>query len=246
MIGSILLQTQTIGSTTADTLNAAAQTVTATVTQTPPVPPVQQLSVIDLVMKGGWVMLPIAVLLVLTIYVLIERIIVVNRAARNDRRFMDDIKDYIVNGNVDSARALCKSSSTPQARVIEKGINRIGKPMKDIETAMESEGRVQVTKLEARMGVLNIIGRIAPMLGFVGTIIGVIKIFYDISLSNTISIDVIASGLYQKMVTSAAGLVVGIIAFASYHWLNLIIEKIIARMEASSVAFIDILSEPTR
>jgi biopolymer transport protein ExbB len=246
MIGSILLQTQSIGSTAADTVVNAAQTVTNTLTQTPPAPTVKQLSAIDLVMAGGYVMYPIAILLILTIYVLIERIIVINRAARNDRRFMDNIRDYIVTGNVDSARALCKSNNTPQARVIEKGINRIGKPMKDIETAMESEGRVQITKLEARMGVLNIIGRIAPMLGFVGTIIGVIKIFYDISLSNTISIDVISNGLYQKMITSASGLIVGIIAFAGYHWLNLIVEKIIARVEASAVQFVDILSEPTK
>jgi biopolymer transport protein ExbB len=244
MIGSILLQ-NTIGSTTVDTVADTLHKAAATATQVTQ-PSMKDISGIELVMMGGWILVPIVILLLLTIYVIIERIMVISRASRNDRRFMENIKDAVKNGNVDAARALCRSSATPQARVIEKGISRIGKPMKDIESAMESEGKVQVSKLEARMGILNIIGRIAPMLGFVGTIIGVIKIFYDIAIANTISIDVIASGLYQKMITSASGLIVGIIAFAGYHWLNLIIEKIIARMEHSAVEFIDLLQEPTR
>lgn len=244
MIGFILLQTQTLGSTSADSV--VADTAHKVVNATQQVPQVaSKISAFELVMKGGPILIPIALLLLLTIYVLIERIIVINRAARNDRRFMDSVKDAIVNGNIDAARALCKSSSAPEARVVEKGIARIGKPMKDIESAMESEGKLQIARLERRMGILNIIGRIAPMLGFVGTIMGVIKIFYDIAQSNTISIDVIAGGLYQKMITSAAGLVVGVIAFAGYHWLNIIIEKVILRMETSSVKFIDLLQEPT-
>jgi biopolymer transport protein ExbB len=249
MISAILLQAQTLGSTTVDSV---ADTLhrTATVATASAAPVAKELSLIGLIMKGGpgllMILIPIALLLLLTIYVIVERILVINRAAHNDQRFMDSIKDSILNGNLDSARALCKNSSSPEARVIEKGISRIGKPMKDIESAMESEGKLQIAMLERRMGVLNIIGRIAPMLGFIGTIMGVIKIFYDISLSNTISIDVIAGGLYQKMITSAAGLMVGVIAFAGYHWLNLIIEKVILRMETGAVRFIDMLQEPTK
>ena len=245
MIGTILLQAQTFGKTT-DTAASAAAAVTNTVTAAPVQNKEKVLSTMELVMQGGWILIPIALLLMLTIYVIIERVIVISRASKNDRRFMDTIKDYVVNGNIDGARGLCRSSYTPQARVIEKGISRIGKPIKDIESAMESEARLEIGKLERRMGILNIVGRIAPMLGFIGTIMGVIKIFYDISLSNTISIDTIAGGLYQKMITSAAGLMVGVIAFGAYHWLNIIIDKIISRVETNAVKFIDILQEPTK
>ena len=244
MIGSILLQ-NVIGSTTqtaGDTIAKTANTVGAVVSH----PKEQSLTLIELVMKGGWILLPIGLLLLLTIYVLIERLLVISRATKNDRRFMDSIRDSVMNGNIDAARSLCRSSHAPEARVIEKGIARIGKPLKEIEGAMESEAKLEINRLESRMGVLNIIGRIAPMLGFIGTILGVIKIFYDISLSNTISIDVIAGGLYQKMIASAAGLLVGVIAFAGYHWLNLSIDKIINRMEAYAVKFIDLLQEPTK
>lgn len=246
MIGSILLQNVTVGSTQAvtDTVNnATAAIAAAPVTQQAKE---QSLTLMELVMKGGWILIPIALLLLLTIYVLIERILVVSRASKTDKRFMDGIRDAVLNGNLDSARALCKSSAAPEARVVEKGISRIGKPMKEIEGAMEAEAKLEINRLEARMGVLNIVGRIAPMLGFIGTILGVIKIFYDISLSNTISIDVIAGGLYQKMIASAAGLLVGVIAFAGYHWLNLTIDKIINRMETHAVKFTDLLQEPTK
>lgn len=243
MIGTILLQT-VIGQTT-DTAAAASQALTNPPPSAPPITE-KSLSAMEMVMQGGWILIPIALLLLLTIYVIIERIMVVTKAAKEDRRFMDTIRDYIHNGNIDAARALCKSSDTPKARVIEKGIARIGRPIKDIEGAMEGVAKVEVSKLDRRMGILNIVGRIAPMLGFIGTIMGVIKIFYDISLSNTISIDTIAGGLYQKMITSAAGLMVGVIAFGAYHWINITIDKIISRIESASVSFIDMLQEPTK
>jgi biopolymer transport protein ExbB len=246
MIGTILLQQITVGKTAADSIASAAQTAGNAIPSVPDAPKEKVLSSMELVMQGGWVLIPIALLLMLTIYVIIERVMVISKASRDDRRFMDTIKDYVSNGNMDAARALCRSSYTPHARVIEKGIARIGKPIKDIESAMEGEARLEIGKLERRMGILNIVGRIAPMLGFIGTIMGVIRIFYDISLSNTISIDTIAGGLYQKMITSAAGLMVGIVAFAAYHWLNIIIDKIISRIETSSVKFLDLLHEPTR
>jgi biopolymer transport protein ExbB len=247
MIGSILLQAVTVGSTTdsAAVIDTAQKAVNTAAQLTPQVKE-QSLSMIDMVMKGGWVMAPIAVLFLLTVYVLIERIAAISRASKRNVLFMANIRDAVMNGNIDAARALCRNSNSPEARVVGKGLARIGKPVKDIESAMEAEAKLEINKLEKRMGVLNIIGRIAPMLGFVGTIMGVIKIFYDMALSNTISINVISEGLYQKMITSAAGLIVGIIAFTGYHWLNLIIDKVINRMESSGVEFIDLLQEPTK
>lgn len=245
MIGTILLQAQTIGSTTPDSAAGATQAAANTAANNPQVTE-KSLSAMEMVMQGGWILIPIALLLLLTIYVIIERIMVVSKAAKEDKRFMDSIRDYIHNGNIDAARALCKSSDTPKARVIEKGIARIGRPIKDIESSMEGVAKIEISKLDRRMGILNIVGRIAPMLGFIGTIMGVIRIFYDISLSNTISIDTIAGGLYQKMITSAAGLMVGVIAFGAYHWINITIDKIIARIESASVNFLDMLQEPTK
>ena len=247
MLYSIFLQI------VSSTVTAAADTTTKTVTQVAETPPVASIvpketsiSLLELIMKGGVIMIPIVILLLITIFVIIERIVSIRRASKIDKDFMNNIKDFIKNGNIESAKSLCKNASNPGAKMIEKGISRIGKPIKEIEDAIENVGRLEVYKLEKNLGILSIIGRIAPMLGFIGTIMGVIKIFYDIALANTISIDVIAGGLYQKMITSAAGLVVGVIAFIGYHWMNIVINKIIHRMESDSVEFIDLLQEPTK
>jgi len=192
-------------------------------------------------------MIFIGILLFLAIYALIDRIIALNKASRHDKNFMLTIKDFIVSGNLEGARSLCRSNKSPEAMVIGKGLSRLGKPVAEIKEAMEGAGKAEVYKIERNMIILNIIGRIAPMFGFVGTIIGVVKIFYDISLAGgDIKIDTISAGLYQKMITSAGGLIVGIIAFASYHILNIVVEKIINRMENSSMQFFDILNEPSR
>jgi ABC-type polysaccharide/polyol phosphate transport system ATPase subunit len=148
-------------------------------------------------------------------------------------------------GNIDSAKAMCTALNTPEAAMLEKGLNRIGQPIQDIREAMNETAQVEIGKLEKNMGILNITGRIAPMFGFIGTIIGVIKIFYDIALAKTVEIEVISTGLYQKMITSCSGLVVGVLAFVAYHWLNTKIDKLAHRMEESRMKFLDILNEPT-
>jgi biopolymer transport protein ExbB len=201
------------------------------------------ISLIELLMKGGYLMIPIGILSLIAIYVLIERYMAIRKASHSDNNFMNNIKDFIKNGNIEAARSLCKNSTSPQARMIEKGISRMGKPVKEIEASIENTGKLEVYKLEKNLAVLGIIAGIAPMFGFIGTIMGVIKIFYNISLADNISIGLISGGLYEKMITSAAGLVVGVFAFIAYHWLNIMVDKVIQRMETNSIEFIDLLQE---
>jgi biopolymer transport protein ExbB len=162
-----------------------------------------------------------------------------------DRNFMNQIQDMVQNGNIAGARSLCKNTDTPPARMLDKGLKKIGKPIEDIERALESAGKIEVYKLEKNLSILGTIAGIAPMFGFLGTIAGVIKIFYEINQANEISIGIVSGGLYEKMITSAAGLTVGIIAHAAYHFLLLKIDKEIFRMEATAIDFVDLLQEPT-
>jgi biopolymer transport protein ExbB len=152
----------------------------------------------------------------------------------------------INSGNISGAVAMCKNVNSPESTMIEQGVKRIGQPVQEIRTAMDKSGSNEIGKLEKNLNVLNIIGRIAPMFGFVGTIIGVINIFYSISLAKTVEIEVISEGLYQKMVTSAGGLVVGVLAFICYHWLNARVDKIAHRMEDAQIKFLDMLNEPSK
>jgi biopolymer transport protein ExbB len=210
-------------------------------------PAQDQLSVWDLISLGSWfIMGPLAVMSLVTIYVVIERVMALSKAGRDERDFMSKIRDYVHEGKLDSARNLCAQSVSPSARMVEKGLQRIGKPAKEIESAMESAGRIELTRLERGVGLLRLTARLAPMFGFIGTIIGVIKIFYDISLTDNISIAVISTGLYQKMVTSAGGLIVGIVAFAGYHLVTSMVERVTDKMERTSLAFMDLLQEPTK
>jgi biopolymer transport protein ExbB len=202
------------------------------------------LSLLDLILKGGYIMIPIGILSIISIYVLIDKLIAVKKAGRVNSDFMNNVKDQIKKGNLDEASNICKSNPSAISTVINKGISRIGKPIKEIESAMESVGKLEVAKMEKNMSILGIVAGIAPMFGFIGTIIGVIKIFYDISLVDDISISLISNGLYQKMITSAAGLVVGVFAFVSYHYLNLLIDRSIYKIEEASVEFIDVLQDP--
>jgi biopolymer transport protein ExbB len=214
----------------------------------PTAAPVKEVSMsyLDLVMKGGWLMLPIALLSVAAVYIFVERYIAITRAAKIDNNFIDRIRDYIHDGKIEAAVNLCQSSNNPVARMIEKGILKIGRPLKDIQEAIEIVGRFEVYNLERNLTILGVIAGIAPMFGFIGTIAGVIKIFYNISLADNISIGLIAGGLYEKMVTSMAGLSVGIIAFIGYHWLNTMVTKVVHRLEFNATNFIDILQEPIK
>lgn len=175
-----------------------------------------------------------------------ERYLMISKAAKRNMSLLSSVKEMINSGNLTNARSLCKSINTPEAMMLEQGISRIGQSMTEIREAMDKSASSELSRLEKNMSVLNITGRIAPMFGFIGTIIGVIKIFYDISVAKTVEIEVISSGLYQKMITSCGGLVVGVIAFVGYHWLNARIDKLAHRMEETQIAFLDILNEPSK
>lgn len=202
-----------------------------------------QMSLLQLVMKGGVIMIPLGILSLLSVYLIIERYMFIKKASRSGKNFLNSMRDVIHSNNLEAAKALCKNADNPQARMIAKGISRIGMPYKDIEDAMENVGKIEVYALERNLNVLGIIAGIAPMFGFIGTILGVIKIFYNISLANNISIGLIAGGLYEKMITSAAGLSIGIFSFIAFHWLNIMVNKTIQKMEIVSIEFLDMLQD---
>jgi biopolymer transport protein ExbB len=244
MIG-ILLQTPTgtVATAVMDTLNQTGINPAAATQQ--PVT-IDEFSLLSMIMKGGFIMIPMAALLLLAIYAFIERLLVISRASKRSPQLMNGVKEAIHKGNIDSARSMCNSIHTPEAMMIEKGLSRIGQPVNDIRESMNEVATIEIGKLEKNMGILNITGRIAPLFGFIGTILGVIKIFYDISLQGTVEIDVISAGLYQKMISSCSGLVVGVIAFVGFHLLNARIDKFAHRMEESRMHFLDILNEPSK
>jgi biopolymer transport protein ExbB len=204
-----------------------------------------QITLLDLLLKGGWIMLPLVILAILTVFLSVERFLAIRNASRIDQHFMSNIRDYLLNGKMEPAVMLCRNTNTPIARLLGKGIKRIGKPIKEVESAVEGEGRLEIYKLEKNMNYLAIIAGIAPMMGFVGTISGVIKIFYNISVEKVISIDAIAGGLYEKMITSATGLLIGIVAFTCYNLLNNMIDRVSYMLEANAVDFVDLIQEPT-
>jgi biopolymer transport protein ExbB len=223
-------------------LDSANKGVTAVTTPAAHEP----MSFLDLIMKGGFIMVPILLLSLIAIYLIIERYLTISKAAKVDPSFMNNIRSLLLDGKTDAALTLCKSTNTPIARLLEKGIKRLGKPIKEIESAVENTGRLEIYKLERNLSYLGIIAGIAPMFGFVGTIAGVIKIFYNISLADNISIGLIAGGLYEKMITSAAGLVVGIIAHIGFHYLSAMIDRVSYQIESTAVDFIDLIQEPTK
>jgi biopolymer transport protein ExbB len=239
----MLLQVLT---TVADTVNQAVNSASPVVNTPVTVPAKQEsLTFLDLLVKGGPIMIPIAILSVLALFVFFERFFAIKKAAREDKNFMNSIRDFIHNGNLEAARALCRNTDTPSARMIEKGIRRIGKPIPEIESSIEAQGKLEIARLEKNVGLLGTVAAIAPMFGFLGTIFGVIKIFYNIALADNISIGLIAGGLYQKMITSAAGLLIGILAFVFHHSLLMMIDRRISKMEVEGVEFIDMIQEPT-
>jgi biopolymer transport protein ExbB len=206
--------------------------------------PAEKLSLIELALKGGLIMIPIAFLLLLTIFIFFERYFTIRKAARGDRNFMLNIRDYISNGNIDAAKMLCKNTETPYARMIEKGIMRIGSPLKNIEVAVENVGKLELYRLEKNLAVLALASGLGPMIGFLGTVTGMIRAFYDMSVSDQISPKLLSSGIYEAMVTTVAGLIVGILANLAYNSLLSLVEKVIYKMEATTVEFMDLLQEP--
>jgi len=205
----------------------------------------ETLSLWKLMLQGGWIMIPLAILSVVAVYIFVERFIAINRASKYESNFMNSIKDFIHDGRLDSALSLCKHNHSPIARMIEKGLIRIGKPLNDVSTAIENVGKLEVNKLEKNIAVLATVAGAAPMIGFMGTVSGMIKAFYNMSKAgNNIDISLLSGGIYEAMITTLAGLVVGIIGYICYNILVTRIEKVVFMLEARATEFMDLLNEP--
>jgi len=206
----------------------------------------QSISILDLAMKGGVIMIPLALMWVFAVYIFLERLITVNKAGKVPNSFMGNVKELVTRGDVNGAKIVCSQNDTPIARIIEKGILRIGKPIENIEKSMENTGRLELYKMEKNMVILTIIAGVAPMFGFLGTIAGMIQTFFNISITSDITLGTIAGGIYVKMITSATGLMIGIMAYIGYSYLNSQIDKVVNQMEAASAEFIDVLYAPVK
>jgi biopolymer transport protein ExbB len=205
------------------------------------------LSFWELAQMGGWILAILSVMSIFAVYIFIERFLAINKASKEEKNFMNNIRDFIHDGRIDSAVVLCKNNESPIARMIEKGLNRIGKPLNDINAAIENVGKLEVSKLEKNIAGLATISGTGPMLGFLGTVIGMIKAFYDMSMAgNNIDIALLSTGIYQAMVTTVAGLIVGIIAYVCYNILVSKVEKLVFVLEARATEFMDVLHEPAR
>jgi biopolymer transport protein ExbB len=238
----ILLQITQTSAEIADTLNQVANQVSNEVAA----PKTEEsLSIINLALKGGWIMIPIFALSILAIYIFVERYIAINKASKEDANFMNNIRDFIHNDRLDSALSMCKNNTTPIARMMEKGLIRMGKPLNDINAAIENVGKLEVARLEKNIAWLATAAGAAPMLGFLGTVTGMVKAFYDMSKAgNNIDIQLLSNGIYEAMVTTVAGLIVGIIAYICYNVLVARIEKLVFILEARASEFMDLLHEP--
>lgn len=205
------------------------------------------LSYWQLAFKGGWVMVPIVLLSVIAVYIFVERYFVIRGAQKEDPLLMNRIKDYIHEGKVESAVALCQSQNSPVARMLEKGLLMIGRPIRDVNATVENVGRLEVYKLERGLPTLATVAGGAPMLGFLGTVMGMIIAFYDMSnAGNNINVSLLSNGIYTAMVTTVAGLIVGIVAYFAYNILVAKVEKVVFTLEARTSEFIDLLNEPVK
>lgn len=200
----------------------------------------------DILIMGGPLMIPLAIILVIAIFFFFERYIAIKKAGKMDDNFMSIIRDHIINGNIQAARTLSKNTDTAVARMIDKGIQRVGKPIEAIERSMENVGKLELYKMERNMSIIQMVGYIGPLFGFLGTIAGMFQLFYDIASTGEYSISNIAAGIYVKMISSAAGLIIGILGYLAYRYLSAQIDRATNRMEAASADFIDILQEPTK
>ncbi|OJW85277.1 MAG: biopolymer transporter ExbB [Bacteroidetes bacterium 46-16] len=207
--------------------------------------PVEKISLFHLLSEGGVLMIPLLLCSLLLVYVFVERLLAIRKASKTDPQFMLRIREQITSGNMQAAKALCKNTDSPIAHVVEKGISRIGKPIDHIEKSMESTGKLEVYQMEKNLSILSTLAGIAPMFGFLGTIAGMIILFFNVQHQG-FSLETIAGGIYTKMVTSAVGLIIGLLAYVAYNYLNAQINKNVNKIEAASVEFLDILQEPTR
>ncbi len=205
----------------------------------------ETLSLWSLVMDGGYIMIPLAIMLIVSIYIFIERCIAISRASKEDNTFMQRIRDYVHEGDLESASALCKKTDTPYSRLILKGVTRIGRPMQDVLVAIENTGNIEVANLGKGFTWLSTTAAGAPMLGFLGTVTGMIQAFYALAMAGTgANIIVLSSGIYQALVTTVAGLVVGILALFAYNYLVSRVNRVMNGMETKTMEFMDLLNEP--
>ena len=200
---------------------------------------------IDLAFKGGWIMIPIILLSIIAVYIFFDRYFAIKKAGKIDPGLLEKVKVYITSGKIDAAVALCRSNQNPASRMMEKGISRIGRPLTDVNAAIENVGNLEISKLEKGLPVLASVAGGAPMIGFLGTVMGMIQAFYDMSnAGNNIDVTLLSTGIYQAMVTTVAGLIVGIIAYFAYNILVSNVEKVVFKMEATTSEFMDLLNEP--
>jgi biopolymer transport protein ExbB len=205
------------------------------------------MSLADLYLAGGWVMHVLALLSFLALYIFIERYLVIRKASKYDANFMNRIKDYMYEGKVEAAVQLCKKTSSLQARMVEKGITRLGRPLADVTSAIENVGRLEIHKLEKRFPTLATIAGAAPLLGFFGTVIGMVQAFYEMSLAgNSLDISTLSGGIYVALITTVGGLILGILAYFGYNLLVVRVENVVFQLETTSTEFLDILNEPVK
>jgi biopolymer transport protein ExbB len=205
----------------------------------------ESMNLFSLVLKGGPIMIPLAILSVISVYITVERYLTLKKANKLDANFMANIKDMVLSGNIKGAKALCDRTDSPIARMLGKGISRIGKPLQDINTSIQNSGNIEINKLEKLMPTLATVSGAAPMLGFLGTVTGMVTAFYNMSQAGAnLTVSLLAGGIYEALVTTVAGLIIGIFAYIAYNQLTTMIEKIVHQMEATSVEFIDLLQDP--
>lgn len=228
-----------------ETANLAADTAAAIINPIAEASHEEAISIWEMTLKGGWIMLPLVILSIIAIYIFIERLLTVNKAANEETNFMNNIRDFIHDGKIDSAKSLCKNNTSPIARMVEKGVSRIGKPLGDINAAIENVGKLEVSKLEKNVAILATVAGAAPMIGFLGTVIGMVKAFFDMAnAGNNIDIALLSGGIYQAMITTVGGLIVGIIGYICYNIIVARIEKVVFILEARATEFMDLLHEP--
>ena len=232
----LLQETQMVAAMATDTLNAMAPVVEEPV----------KLNFFEMCLKGGWIMIPLALMLIFAIYIFIERLIVTRQASKEDASFMNRIKDYIYDGKLEAALKLCRDTQSPSARMIEKGISRLGRPMSDVLVAIENVGNIEIARLEKGLSLLATISGGAPMLGFLGTVMGMVQAFFEMEQAggNTINLSQLSGGIYTAMVTTVAGLIVGVCAYFAYNYLVGRVNEVMRRLEMRSMEFLDLLNEP--
>jgi biopolymer transport protein ExbB len=226
-------------------LNLFLQITTAPVDSTGSPSSADSVSMFDLIIKGGVMMIPIVILSVLAVYLIVERFMTLKKSERDPEDFMEQLREYIVQGDLSRAKNLCKEYNTPFSRMLEKGVAKLGKPLANIEASIENMGKIEVYKLERNLNALATIAGAAPMLGFLGTVTGMVQAFMSIAqVEGSVSPKLLSGGIYEAMLTTVAGLIVGIIAYVGYNYLTGKVEKIVHQMEYSSIEFIELLQEP--